>query len=624
MRYLFIILFFYASAISFAQTPADQDFISKMRLAQISEQTRDYQNAVRLYTELHKAKPEFPEVSDGLFRSLFALKRFDEAEKVVRERITYEGESFDIYISLAQVLAKQNKRSDAVQAFMIAEKQGAEFHPYSLAVSISQAMVDVGLAEEALEYLRKSRGKIEEGDLLTGEIGSLLFKIGKYEEGTKEYLLMLAKNETQLGLIQSRISVFTQDSLVRKTILTTVSQNIQIKDASVPQLRLLAWSYGELKDYPNSYQVILALDDRSNGQNANASGFELFQFAERARTEGSLEVAVAAYEEALKRLKKSTNNDPRREFIISQTELGALKTKAQFALTKDSLAIAKAVNELETFANESRNSNFSLEAYQRAGDLAFKTLFDLERAHRIYTKMIARSTGTSELTREAFFALEEIALAKSDLAGAGDNLGNVEKLLAQRSRPEDVDITNRIIYERGRIEYYNGNFDSSFSILTVVASDAASDYANDAIALRTFIEENQEEGNNAALKLYARADLAVLARDYRAALSALESIRESSPNALVTDDATIRSADLLVKLGKIQDGVALLETMQDKMTASPLADKAGFRAAEIVEQDMKDRPRAQKMYEEFLERYDKSPHLTEARKRARKLRGDSF
>ena len=507
---------------------------------------------------------------------------------------------------------------------MKAEKFGAEFHPYSLTVTISQAMVEVGLTEDALDYLKSSRSKIEEGDLLTGEIGSLLFKIGKYEEGTKEYLSMLAKNETQLGLIQSRISVFTQDSLVRKTILTTITQNIEIQDATIPQLRLLAWSYGELKDYPNSYQVILALDEKSSGQNANASGYELFQFAERARTEGSLEVAVAAYEEALKRLKKATNNDPRREYFISQTELGTLKTKAQLALTRDTASISKAVSEFETFGSETRHSDLSLEAYQRAGDIAFRTLFDLERAHRIYSKMISRSTGTSERTREAFFALEEIALAKGDLAGAGDNLGNVEKLLAQRSRPEDADITNRITYERGRIEYYNGNFDSSFSILTVVASDAASDYANDAIALRTFIEENQEEGSNAALKLYARADLAILARDYQTALSALESVRESSPNALVTDDATIRSADLLVKLGKIQDGVTLLETMQDKMSASPLADKAGFRAAEIVELELKDKSRAQKMYQEFLERYDKSSLCTEARKRARKLRGDSF
>ncbi len=132
----------------------------------------------------------------------------------------------------------------------------------------------------------------------------------------------------------------------------------------------------------NSYQVILALDEKSSGQNANASGYELFQFAERARTEGSLEVAVAAYEEALKRLKKSTNNDHRREYFISQTELGTLKTKAQLALTKDTAAISKAVNEFETFGSETRHSDLSLEAYQRAGDIAFKTLFDLERAHR--------------------------------------------------------------------------------------------------------------------------------------------------------------------------------------------------------------------------------------------------
>lgn len=604
--------------------PTEQDFGSRMRLARVYEETRDYANAVRLYTELHKQKPEFPEISEGLYRSLFALKKFDEAEKLVRERISLEGESFDIYISLALVLAKQNKKADAINAYMDAEKHGAEFHPYSLVVSISQAMVDAGLAEDALDYLKKNRTKIEEGELLTGEIGSLLFKIGRYEEGTKEYLSMLAANESQLGFIQSRVAVFTQDSLVRKTILTTIANTIEIKDASIPQLRLLAWSYGELKDYPNSYKVMLALDERASNQNANASGYELFQFAERARTEGSLEVAVAAYDEALKRLKKSTNNDPRKEYFISQTELGSLKTKAQFALTKDTTAIRGAVEEYERFGLENRHSDLSLEALSNAGELSFKTLFDLPRAERIYTGMISRSNGKSERARDAFFALEEIALAKGDLTTANSQLDNVDKLLAQRNRPEDNDIKNRVTFERARIQYFNGNFDTAFTMLTQVASDAGSDYANDAIGLRSFIEENQETGNNAALKLYARADLAMLARDYNSAFSALQSIRDGSPNDLVTDDAVIRSSELLVKLGKPNEAVTLLDTMQDRMSSSPLVDKAGFTAAEIVETVIKDKRRAQQMYEEFLARYDKSPLCTEARKRARKLRGDSF
>lgn len=624
MRYLYLLIFVCVSALAAAQGTFDQDFISKMRLAQISEQGRDYQNAVRLYSELHKQKPEFPEVSDGLYRSLFALKKFDEAEKLVRERIESEGKSFDIYISLGQVLAKQNKRSEAVAAFMNAEAQGTDYHPFSLAVSIAQAMVEVGLADDALEHLKKSRAKVEEVDLITGEIGSLLFKLGKYEEGTKEYLSMLKSSETQLNLIQSRISIFTQDSLVRRSILTTVTSNIDMKTASIAQLRLLAWGYGELRDYSNSFKVILTLDDRTKGQHTNTSGFELYQFAERARTEGSLEVAVAAYDEALKRLKKSTNADPRREYFISQTELGALKTKAQYALTKDTSAIGKAISEFVQFAGENRHPDLSLDAYQRAGDLAFRTLFDLDRAAGIYTKIISRSNGTSERTREAFFSLAEIALAKGDLSNAGDNLNNVEKLLAQRSRPEDADIRNHILYERGKIEYYNGNFDSAFSLLTFVASDAASEYANDAISLRTFIEENEEQGSNTALKLFARAELVSLARDYQSAIAALESIRESSPNALVTDDAVIRSADILVKQGKANDAVALLEMMQEKMISSPLTDKAGFRCAQIVELEIKDKPRAQKMFEEFLERYEKSPLVTEARKHARRLRGDSF
>lgn len=627
MKYLLGIILTIFAANALAQPVMnDQEFSAQFRLARVYEETRDLTNAVRIYVELHKAKPNFPEISEGLYRCLYSLKRFAEAEQVVRDRIASEGENFELYLDLARTLAKENKKTEAIEAFRDAEKHASDIHPYSVAINVSQAMVDVGYTEEALEYLRQARKTITDGGFLTGEIGSLLFKIGKYEDGTKEYLSLLEKDENQLSYIQSRIAVFTADTMIRKTILTTITSSIDINDANIPQLRLLAWSYGEMKDYRNSYNVILALDDKMSAR-GGGSGSELYGFAERVRSEGAYEVAAMAYDEAIKRLRKTTTGDVRAEFFMSQAELGALQTRSQFVLAKEhpeKAELDSLVMRFEAYADSKRQPDLILQALSRAGEIAFRYSFNLEGAKRIYNKVVVRSSGISERTREALFSLEEIALAQGKLDTARTELAAISDILARRNRKEDEESRKRLLFELARIDYYSGEFDSAFSKLNLVAADPASEYANDAIGLRSHIEENREAGNETALKLFARAELEVLGRNYVTALSAYQSIRDASPNAPVADDAILRSADLLVLVGKPTDAVHILEEMQDKMSTSPLADQAGFRAAEIVEKEIKDKPRAEKMYEDFLERYDKSPLCTEARKRARKLRGDSF
>ncbi len=605
---------------------SDQELSSQFRIARVYEETRDFTNAVRVYSELHKARPDFSEVSDGLFRCYFLLKKFPEAEQILRERITAEGESFDILLQLGRVLSKEGKKSEALAVFEKADKADPEQHPFSRATAISQYMVEATYAEEALEYLKRLRKDSDENYLFTGEIGSLLFKMGRYEEGTKEYLSLLEKNDNQLSLVQSRLAVITQDSLIRRSVFNTVTSNINVKKATIPQLRLLGWCYAELKDYRNSYEVMMTLDERGSSNGVSSSGFEIYIWAERTRNEGALDVAVMAYDEAIKRLQVSVSKSTNFESFLGQAELGALKARAQLVLSKPHPAKQEIVDVVERFvayAGSKKRDDLSLEALIRAGEIAFRDAFDLKSARSIYEKTLGRVNTYSDKMRDALFALEEISLAEGDLQGARDQLKKISAAISLRKRTDDEETKKRIVFENGRIDYYEGSFDSAAVKFAVVAGDPNSDFANDAIAINALIEENRE-ANDVALKLFARSELATLGHEYAQALSAYQSIRESTPTAPIVDDATLRSADLMVLLGKPADAVALLDQMQEKMATSPLVDRAGFRSAEIVEQELKDKSKAQKMYEDFLERYEKSPLCTEARKRARKLRGDSF
>jgi TolA-binding protein len=324
-------------------------------------------------------------------------------------------------------------------------------------------------------------------------------------------------------------------------------------------------------------------------------------------------------------LKRSSGNDQRRQYFISQAELGALKTEGSYLISRNAPKehfVAHA-QKFKAFADSHRENDLILEALLRGGELSYKHAFDLELAHALYEACTKRSNGYNERARDAYFAMEEIALIRSDFASAMATLNTISDHLDKRNRPEDTDVRKRITFEHARLAYYHGQFDTALSQLTAIAEDAESDQSNDAIALKGFIEDNRD-ATDVSIKLYVKADQAALAREYPTAISALRTIRESAPNAPVADDALLRESELLVKTGDPQEAIKILEIMQTKMSLSPLVDRAGFKIAEITELELKQPQVAQRLYEEFLERYSKSSLVAEARKRARRLRGDAF
>jgi len=131
-----------------------QEYGQKLRLAEVYEETRDPQNAARIYLPLYHLNPADETVFDGLTRSLVYLKRYDEAEKIVKQRMAQNG-SLDMLLLYARLEARMNKRPEALDAFHKAEtainaKDCSQLSP------IVYAMMDVSYNQDALEVLADS------------------------------------------------------------------------------------------------------------------------------------------------------------------------------------------------------------------------------------------------------------------------------------------------------------------------------------------------------------------------------------------------------------------------------------------------------------------------------------
>lgn len=600
------------------------EYTQQLRLAMLYEENRDWTSAHRIYETLYKQKPDNAEALDGYLRALEALKRYAEAETVITEGIArHGGGQIEIYLLLARMQAKQGKKDAALGSYQLAEERSGEITECSMLLPIAFGLVDVSYKNEAIEMLERIEQLDKEGNFCAGQVASLYLRLAEYGKAAKQYLKMVDAGEAHLGIVQQRLAQYTQDSISRKQMLEAFKHEIGQDEPTVASLQLLGWFYGEVKDYEGAFSVIKKIDDMTGEKMANR-GYEMLMFAERARSEGALEVSVKAYDEAIKRLRVSTTKH--NQFFVEQAELGALRTHEAFALSKDPIdpeQVRKVVARYETFGQESAAKEYGLEAYLRAGELSLEQLFDLAAAERNYGKVVASKLPTVR-TRDAMFGLVDVAIAKGDLVAAGHGLSAIETTLDKRPKSSDKDVRNRVAYMKALVDYYRGGFDTAAAQLAVIIEDPASDYANDAISLNNTLLESTEMPYRGSLELYAKAQLAEATRNFDQALSHYRTIVTTYGSAPLADDAILRTGEVLAKQKKFAEAVAELEQMQEKMMTSPIADQAQFRLVEIIERDLKDKPRAQQLYEDFLVRYPKSMYAAEARERARRLRGDVF
>ena len=619
------------------------EFQEKLRYAQVYEENRDAANAARVYAELYAVDPSDVNVFQGYVRALIALRRYDDANKVVSERLKKDN-SLDVILLAARLDAWMNKRPEAMQAFQRAERS-VNAKDCSSLFPVVYAMMDVSYNQDALDLLDQMRKQsVSDMDICSSEIAGLYLRLGDFDRASKEFIAILRSGEGNVGMVEQRLAEYITDSLSRLAVLGPLEQELiratsDKAAANDPKaapgiradLRLLSWLYGEERNYSQSLNTILRLDDLEK-EHSWGEGAELLQFAERARAEGALDVAARAYSEASQRLGQSSGE----AYYAADAQLGALKTWETYFNSRregasglnDSLlrdSIRDLTGKYERFAATTDQNDFALDALVRAGTLAYQRLFDLDRATKDYESVLNRARGgLSAPVQNAAFGLVDLAYVSEDFPLARQGIAQLGGMLHEYRTANPKAILDHLLYEQALGEYYQDRFDTALVLLDSVSNDASSDYANDAIALESIIQESNTPYDRASLVLFAKGALEEQAHRWSEAEAAYHTIIDSETDAPLADDAALRSAAVLVELNRPQDAIAVLDSMQMKMLMSPLLDVAAFREAEITEKNLHNKARAEKLYEAFLERFPNSTYADEARDRARKLRGDAF
>ena len=112
-------------------------------------------------------------------------------------------------------------------------------------------------------------------------------------------------------------------------------------------------------------------------------------------------------------------------------------------------------------------------------------------------------------------------------------------------------------------------------------------------------------------------------RKYSEALAQFEECMRLFPNALIVDDAKMKTAELKLLLGRPMEALESFSGVAAQ-SLSILSDRAQMRIGEVYESQLRNREKAIEAYERLLEKYPHSLYVDKARLRIRMLRGDAL
>jgi tetratricopeptide (TPR) repeat protein len=592
---------------------------AKFRLAQTYEQAGNFETAAKLYEELLAKDQSNYAYFESVRRMYLQLKRYDDAIALIRRRLATNSTDLPTRTALASTYYKAGMEKDAHTEWdkAIATDPG---NPgvYRL---VAQSMLENRLLDKTAELYRRARVACKDANLFTIDLAQLLASSMDYAGASVEFLSWLKQNPTQLGFVQARMAAYTNKEEGRSAAIDAVKAGLH-KDDDPKYYELLGWIYLEGKNYLDALDAYRKLDKLSKAQ-----GGQIYAFAERAFKERAFDVAAQAYREAINTPVSSLRmpyakygyaNSLKELSTVSDT-LSDVVAVGQAPATESQPQYAGAISYFREIIKEYPHSEFSAKSYYQIGTIQFERFFDLDGSVSSFESVEREFPGQNAIHYDVALKIGEVLTAKGDTARAGSKYGFV--IGAPSAAPDQHDEAE---YRLAELEYFGGKFQDAIQRLGEIALNLKADYANDALQLLTFLQENKTSGE-AALASFARADFLARQRRNTEAIPLFFDLIEKYPQALLVDDALMKVAALQAQARLYADAITSYERLLSQFRESSIAlDKAQFNIGEIFQRGINDKAKAIAAYEKLLTDFPGSILSTTARKRIRELRGDSL
>ena len=571
---------------------------------------RDYarrgepEKAVFLLERLPAEQQTGPELFPVYLQALTDLKRYKDAEKLAKKAAKQHPDdaTYGVALGGAQQAAGDVAGADKQWQRVINQLAPTQVGP--AAAEFGKRNLPAWAEKTYLRGRALARNETEYGPQLI----QLYTQTQQQDRLLAETLRLVAQDERQLpyvrNMLQNALKEEKDFDALEKQLVSAAQQHPE----QAAYAELLLWLQVQRHDFAGALVQARALDRRGRTQ-----GSQVLEVAAIAQQNKDYESALAGYDYVLKEYRDGPLYNAAR-----QRRLAAREDQVRDTYPVDLAQVRALATEYEQLLTELGRAPEAAPVRRRLADLYAFQLGDRTKAMGLLQAVIDQPQAPANLVDDAKLALGDLYLLRAEPWEATLLYSQVEKTEKEAPLGYEAKLRN------ARLSYFAGDFKLAQSHLDILKEATTREIANDAMQLSLLIATNTVEDTlGLALKDYAAAEQLVFQNKLPAAVAGLDALLAKYPGHSLTDNAYYLKAQLQQRMGEFPAAVATLERLVAGPANGVLSDDALFLLARIQEEDLKDKPKARALYEQVLTKYPGSIYVAEARKRFRKLRGDS-
>ncbi|MBC5774533.1 tetratricopeptide repeat protein [Pontibacter sp. KCTC 32443] len=564
----------------------------------------DYQKAGALYEKLIENRRLFSLAYPDYLKTLLALRNYKEAEKLVKRTIKQNPGNYNYEVDLGIVYQAAGDKSAAEKHFnKIISQMNQE-----TTIAVASAFIQ----NEQYDYAEKAYLRGRELSKNPLENNRPLIALYTYRQKNEalipEVLNLLQENESELGYVQNMLQNSLRDDKALDALEKELIMRVQQYPDKLSYNELLIWLYVQRLDFYGALMQARAVDKRTRSGGARV--MELGNISARNKDYKS---AIEAFEYIVKEYP-----DGPYYLVARQRLINAREEQVQNTFPVDKEKIRALTADYDALLTEVGRSAATVEVLQHMANLYAFYLDDKAKAIELLQEAIAMPRANANLVAESKLTLGDIYLLKGEPWEATLLYSQVEK--SHKDTPIGYDAKLR----NARLSYFKGDFELAQAHLDILKLATSREIANDAMDLSLLITDNTGlDTSTTAMEEYAAIELLVFQNKLQQALTSLDGMLKKYPGHSLTDEIYFQKAGIQERIGNFTEAVASLQHIVGNPQYDILSDDALFKMAYIYEENLKDTGKAQQLYNDLLAKHQGSIYVAEARKRFRKLRGDT-
>jgi len=564
----------------------------------------EYEKAVFLFEKLKSDEQTAPTVLPDYLAALQALKRYKDAEKLAKKAMKQHPEEGGYGVALGGLYAAAGDVAAADKQYqhVVSQLTAAQVAP--VAAEFGRRNLPAWVERTYLRGREVSKSNTEYAPQLI----QLYTQSQEQDKLLAETLHLVERDEQQLPFVRNMLQNALHDEKDFDALEKLLVAKVQAQPDQNSYSELLLWLQVQRHDFVGALVQARALDRR-----ANAQGSRVLLLAGIAQRNRDYATAIAACDYVVREYRTGPNYQLARQLLLQTREAQVRDT-----YPVDLAQVRALAADYEKLLAELGRTPEAAPVMRRLANLYAFQLDDKAKAMALLQQTIEMPRADAEVVDEAKTTLGDLYLLKGEPWEATLLYSQVEKAHPEAPLGYEAKLRN------ARLSYFAGDFKLAQSHLDILKEATTREIANDALQLSLLIQESTAEDTlGLALKDYAAVEALVFQNKLPQAITGLDGLLRKYPGHALQDDALYLKARLQRRTGSYAAAVATL----GQITANPkydvLSDDALFLTAEIQDENLQDKARAQTLYQEVLTKYPGSIYVAEARKRFRRLRGDA-